>query len=178
MQNTNQIAVNMKPSETLKIFRGLCTDGIAPKGFTLIELLVVVVIVGVLTTVALPQYQRAVDLAQAKQALAIQHKIVEQQRLYFLANGSYASLADKDNLNVDFQLPKGWIIAEWINGRIVISAHSNEIYIYYFFSQTTSNIQCKATKTNNRLVNLCRALSNGNERSDLEDWRKVYQITL
>ena len=146
------------------------------KAFTLIELLVAVLIIGILAAIAVPKYQRTVDLSRARQALAIQHKIVEQQRLYFLANGSYASYADRDNLNVNFQLPKGWILYEWSNGGITISAYSNDIYIYYFFSQNTSNIQCKARKTNSRLVELCRLLSNGNERPDLEDHRKVYQI--
>ena len=49
------------------------------KGFTLIELLTVVVIVGILTGVALPQYQKAVERSRAAEAISIGRTIIAAQ---------------------------------------------------------------------------------------------------
>ena len=58
------------------------------KGFTLIELLVVVLIIGILSAVAMPQYTKAVEKARAAEAFVILKDIWQKQQLYHLATGS------------------------------------------------------------------------------------------
>ncbi len=56
-------------------------------GFTLIELLVVVLIIGILSAVALPQYEKAVEKSRITEALRT-IKVIEQQiDLYLMQNG-------------------------------------------------------------------------------------------
>ena len=65
------------------------------KAFTLIELLVVVLIIGILSAIALPQYQKAVMKARFATMKNIAHSLLNAQELYYLANDEYAtSMAD------------------------------------------------------------------------------------
>ena len=57
------------------------------KGFTLIEMLVVVLIIGILASIALPQYKRAVEKSKASEALIILKSLRDQQAMCYLEKG-------------------------------------------------------------------------------------------
>lgn len=63
------------------------------KGFTMIELLVVVVIIGVLSSIALPNYMRSVEKTRATEALSV---------LKSINDASYAFVSEKNECPRDF----------------------------------------------------------------------------
>ncbi len=65
------------------------------KGFTLIELLVVVLIIGILASIAMPQYQKAVERSKAVQAITWLKSWRQAAVPYHLANGNFPTSFDE-----------------------------------------------------------------------------------
>ena len=76
------------------------------RAFTLIELLVVVLIIGILSAIALPQYQIAVYKSRLTQVAILMKAIKQANQIYYLSNGEYTN--DPDNWDID--LPAGYSI--------------------------------------------------------------------
>ncbi len=72
------------------------------KGFTLIELLVVVLIIGILASVALPQYQKAVIKSRAANAYQLIRAINTAEQLANLERGTTDVVYPFEELSVSF----------------------------------------------------------------------------
>ena len=70
-------------------------------GFTLIELLVVVLIIGILSAIALPQYQKAVVKSRYGSMKVLVRALADAEQVYYLANGKYTMNFD----DLDISLP-------------------------------------------------------------------------
>ncbi len=71
------------------------------RGFTLIELLVVVLIIGVLSAIAIPMYQGAVDKSHFSTLLPATKAIKNAEEAFKMANGEYTS--EMTNLDVSME---------------------------------------------------------------------------
>ena len=69
------------------------------KGFTLIELLIVVLIVGILATVALPQYQKVVARARLTEAYTTIGALRKAEEIYYVQHSTWAE--DVESLDIE-----------------------------------------------------------------------------
>ena len=83
-------------------------------GFTLTELLVVVLIIGVLASVAVPQYQKAVAKSRFSALMMPVKALHDAQENFFLTNGVYSSsldmldVTDEDDVNASLSDTEGY----------------------------------------------------------------------
>jgi prepilin-type N-terminal cleavage/methylation domain-containing protein len=73
-----------------------CTAGrhaslASPRGFSLIEVMIVMVIIGILTAMAVPSYERAIEQSRADMAAANLRAVWAAQRLFWIDKHTYAT---------------------------------------------------------------------------------------
>ncbi len=88
------------------------------KGFTLIELLVVVLIIGILSAVALPQYQKTVLKSRTAEAWANLSAMNKAIEVYCLENpdasGDYSS-GIKETLSIEVENSNNFTYDAWVS---------------------------------------------------------------
>lgn len=118
------------------------------KGFTLIELLVVVLIIGILASIALPQYFRAVERSRASEVLALFGTIGGAQQRYMLQHDTYTT--DFDSLDLEFAGASGaslttqsYVITLQADGTLEAQRNTNDRYGQYTLTRAVDGtISC------------------------------------
>jgi len=90
-------------------------------GFTLLELLLVVLIIGILAAIALPQYRRSVERANAAEALPLLKALWQAQQSHYLSHGSYATKFS--DLDVDIPWTGN---VKWRDNGVMRDTRSND----------------------------------------------------
>ena len=156
-------------------------------GFTLIELLIVVLIIGILSAVALPQYQVVVAKTKIARNIPKLRALKDAQELYFMANGRYTddwSLLDIDGIEgcrVEQDDGNGrWYLCEEARYRTYMNTYVEMqelnpprkwIYMYFLdhggsgFRYTDGQGSCLGLLTDKTYSKACESLSDGTCRN-------------
>ncbi len=148
-------------------------------GFTLIELLVVVLIIGILSAVALPQYQKAVAKSRFATLKPIAKAIKDAQEYYYNEHGYYATSAELEKLPI--AIPEGVDIAlSSIDKHEYISVGNDKLnnrYRMYFdhSEDFAGNIYCEAKENNSMAKSVCE-VDQGKETGLTKGGYELYLI--
>ncbi len=112
-------------------------------GFTLIELLVVVLIIGILSSIALPQYEKAVIKARASEGFVMLKSLSDAASLYYLENGTFDGIS-MDTLTVQTLKETPYFGVSFVNysdGHIdIVASNSKDGYILVDVFRSTGEL--------------------------------------
>jgi len=100
------------------------------RAFTIVELLIAVIIIGILTTLAIPQYSKAVEKSKAAKAKYALSLIRQAEELYFDNYDAYTATGTLDTL------------ISKLNPYIELSQLINDSDWTYEVSSATTNPNC------------------------------------
>ena len=156
------------------------------KGFTLIELLVVVLIIGILASIALPSYNRAVLKSRMMSSLIAARELLEAQRLFYLANGTYATdfseldisyNCSPDNTGITVYCGSNNLVITFSNNHFMVKHKaSGYLGIWIDVYWATGRILCVAQEDDADTNSICKSLSGTSEYEVQNGVYRAYDI--
>lgn len=148
-------------------------------GFTLIELLVVVLIIGILASVAWPNYQMAVERSRAASALAYGRAFRDSVDRYYMAHTRMPTSAEALDIGLKNCPPNFACDFQYITtGRLYIARQKGPFFYQLVVRANASDwttmqgtIYCAALKSSSKGVQLCQTWGELIPHND--DWERV-----
>ena len=147
-------------------------------GFTLIELLVVVLIIGILSAIALPQYSMAVEKSRATEALALMNAVAGSAERYRFQKEAWPTSLSQLDIEVptiasktsglyggkNFQIeifPAGDVFEVVATRRVKNDSYVLTTYMQDLSENETITRLRKCTSTTDKGTAYCDAITNG-----------------
>lgn len=148
---------------------------VVPAGFTLLELLVVVLIAGILASIALPQYQKAVDKADATEAIVQGRALIDAQQRHFTLNGSWSN--DLEVLDIEVPGKLEWECSNSTNYCYTKrdQLRSGAWFTIAEYHAKQYSLFCVADENKPRAIRLCSSLGTYSHTNAANHW-KAYTV--
>ena len=122
------------------------------EGFTLIELLVVVLIIGILSAIAVPQYQKTVERARASEAVINVRAIAEAEKRHILLTDTLTTSLNDLDIDISQDKYSYNILPDVVNYIIAVPKNGRSYLIIYFLNWPdypvySNKLTCRVAKT-------------------------------
>ena len=144
-----------------KVLNNVLNKSFHDEGFTLVELIVVVMMIGILSSIAIPQFMSAADKAKQKEASAIVASMVKSATAYNTEYGALPQNMGEMSEYARFQKCTADDVAteggSACKGSTPVAVEDDDTTFY----STSGHYNVSMTRTNDNTVLKIRALPNG-----------------